>query len=288
MKLSYSENRNLQSIFAFNKKIVRQTHASYTCYSLYLVITCVFFIITTGSAAAQHCDASIQGVSDHPFGYRIRGDRCEGIYWEPRSDIGVIALVSLVTLPKKLSSTPAGQIKLYWKTPSFASSTQQHVRASSLSDKIFYRLDADRPTTSQSFAWPLKIIKKIELPLDEIGFLVMSNLQIGAIGWQAYIPVSVSQPVEQGIHPQIEMILVSDSIVKDISWRRYKLSDDGTPSSLLDKGLIEETFYSGELIKVILPARSDTLASYIEINAVSLSVDAIMPPSTQFVLIESQ
>src|SRR2546425_622955 len=90
-------------------------------------------------ATFAQCDPRLQQAGSDPNGYRLRGDRCEGIYIKEVAGTTVVA--SLIEYVENFN--PAGQsLRIEWTAPGNAS---VRLRAYSLRHRLFYQMDARRP-----------------------------------------------------------------------------------------------------------------------------------------------
>ncbi len=103
-------------------------------YSTLLSLAC----LGPAHAAAADCDPSLTQVKT-AFGYRDRGDRCEGVYIKEVSSTALtVASFTEVFEPYDLQSSEP--LHLAWDRPPGNASVR--LRAQSLRRRLYYRMDA--------------------------------------------------------------------------------------------------------------------------------------------------
>jgi Protein of unknown function (DUF2442) len=145
----------------------------------------------TGSLAAQspHCDQDLNPAATNPLAYRLRGDRCEGIYIQ---DVVATALRLVSFTDSYESFDPAldRPLVLEWTSPGNAA---VHIRGQSLRNRLYYRMDSDRPAGSASFTWPADVLAALRLGKSELGVLAWTTRRIGSAERPVFEPVRVRQ-----------------------------------------------------------------------------------------------
>jgi hypothetical protein len=157
------------------------------------LVVLVFAVLNlTGSLAAQspHCDQDLLNpAATDPLAYRLRSDRCEGIYIQ---DVAATALRLVSFTDSYESFDPAldRPLVLEWTSPG---NTAVHIRAQSLRNHLYYRMDSDRPAGSASFAWPADFLAALRLGKSELGVLAWTTRRIGSVERPVFEPVRVRQ-----------------------------------------------------------------------------------------------
>lgn len=140
-------------------------------------------------AQTAHCDADLNPASTNPLGYRLRGDRCEGVYIQ---DVAATAL-KLVSFTESYESfDPAldRPLLLEWMAPS---NSPVHIRAQSLRSRLYYRMDSDRSAGSRSFTWPPDVLAALRLGKSELGVLAWTTRRIGTTDRTVFEPLRLRQ-----------------------------------------------------------------------------------------------
>ena len=102
------------------------------------------------------CDRELEKLASGPHGYRLRDDRCEGIFAQPVSGTPLY-VVSFIRFFEYGDLAPGDSLLVDWPGPA---SGEVRLRAEGVSPGLHYRMDAVRPTGSESFTWPVSIDKQ--------------------------------------------------------------------------------------------------------------------------------
>jgi hypothetical protein len=139
---------------------------------------------------AEECDPHLLVRSTNPYGYRLRGDRCEGLYVE---EVGgaplLIASWTESFLDYGLHSKQPLQIE--WEAPHGTGDIR--LRAQGLRRRLYYRMDTVRPSGSSSFAWPSDLLAGIGIPKRDVGVVGVTQVPVSATQREVYLPLRISQ-----------------------------------------------------------------------------------------------
>jgi hypothetical protein len=147
-----------------------------------------------GEARAQSspCDSSLNPAQTNPNSYRLQTDdpfRCEGIYTNKVAAAGNILLVLLTKGDSQLP--PRGSVTVSWQSPS---KSETRLRAYSLRDQLYYRMDSRLPADRQMYVWPLAIPAAVGLKAGEVGLVAWTSTDVFGRNRDVYLPFS-SLPV---------------------------------------------------------------------------------------------
>jgi hypothetical protein len=126
-------------------------------------------IFTSNASPGMLCDDQISIPKDHPFAYKNRGDRCEGIYIKKISGYGG-SIVSFLKIGKKVKSKNNNNVYLYWdipKEPSIFKDKIVYIEAKSINQRIPYRMDT-QISSNNYYEWKTDIIEYYKLDFTEI------------------------------------------------------------------------------------------------------------------------
>lgn len=140
--------------------------------------------------AESSCDSELleraKGM-DSTMAYRDRGDRCEGFYAQ---QVGTVTLqVRSLTWggtdgdPSKI---PA--IVLGWAPPPQAGGAVR-LRALSLKDRTYYRMDASFPLAQRAYSWPTKVLGMAGIGGKDLGVVGWMETPPPGAGGQVYLPI---------------------------------------------------------------------------------------------------
>jgi hypothetical protein len=138
----------------------------------------------------QSCDARLVRSTADPYGYRQRGDRCEGIYVQ---EVGgaPLAIVSWTESFATYDLAPRQPLLLEWESAGGRAAIR--LRAQSLRHRLYYQMDAVRPPGSKSYQWPLDLLAAVAIPKEEVGVVGMTRTTVGQAERDLYLPLRISQ-----------------------------------------------------------------------------------------------
>jgi hypothetical protein len=152
--------------------------------SCLLGVWCLFTAGDPASAqnAAPVCNPRLVP-QDGPLGYRVRGDRCEGLY-ETLVALGTIQPVSLVLAEQPI---PLGLYRLTWSRT--ATMALVHVQAVTFKPDVFYRMDAQ--VKGSEYRWPTDLLRQLGIQANELGVLATREETINGQPQPVYLPVDL-------------------------------------------------------------------------------------------------
>ena len=162
--------------------------------SLIFVATAARVAPGNGVAAAiaiqnNHCDPYLPVSKDAVFGYRARGDRCEGVYIQPVSSTPLV-VASFGRFPRPDSYQPTGSVLVEW-TPDTG---DVRLRTMSLKPRMYYRMDSRQRASAGSFAWRTNVLAALRLTGSDIGLVAWTRRTLGGAARNVYLPVRMGAP----------------------------------------------------------------------------------------------
>ena len=175
-------------------------------------------------AQTAHCDADLNPATTNPLGYRLRGDRCEGVYIQ---DVAATALkvVSFTESYESFDPSLDRPLLVEWTPPQGAA---VHVRAQSLRNRLYYRMDSDRSAGSGSFTWPPDVLAVLRLDRTELGVLAWTTRRIGTVDRTVLEPLRVRQQAAATPGPY-RLVVVPGIQVEEIFISLAPLKPNGEP-----------------------------------------------------------
>jgi hypothetical protein len=198
-------------------------------------------------AAVQsgHCDPYLPVSRDNPFGYRVRGDRCEGIYVQQITATPlIVASFGQLDVPQSLA--PNGTLLVEWD-PGAAG---VRLRASSLKPKTYYRMDSRQPADSRSYRWPTDVLSALKLTAGDIGIVAWVEQKVGDTLRNVYLPIRVGRPVP-GREITYELVLVPGDELSEVYVALSSVAADGTRVPVSPAKPLKYGFYpAGRSIRI--------------------------------------
>ena len=135
--------------------------------------------------AQAPCDATLKAQADPgPFGYQMRGTRCEGSFGRLVSS-GALAIVSFTDSFADYDPSSGTSLMLEWEAPSAA---PVRVRAWPLRQKLYYQMDAAAGTGTK-FTWPVDVLRALGIHRRDIGVTAW----ISSAARDIHLPVRIRQ-----------------------------------------------------------------------------------------------
>lgn len=235
-----------------------------------VLFCCLLLDIVTLSrpliAQESHCDSHLNQTSDDPYGYRLRGDRCEGIYIK---EVGGEALrvVSLTESVEAFDPAAGKNLLLEWKTPGRAAI---HLRANALRERLHYRMDSIRPAADTSYSWPLNLLATLNLKSDELGIVALTSYAAGNKNLVLYVPLRIRQQAATIPSRSYKLVLMPGVELAEVFISMAPVGQDGQPGAFIikDQPLKPGSYYPAERgITVTVPKPKSAGIYYLEIGA---------------------
>ena len=140
------------------------------------------------------CDPNLKQMGQNPQGYRLRGDRCEGIYAQPVSGSSTLLVASFTEAFEDFN--PSSQDKLSIEWPSFAK-TPIRLRAYALREKFYYQMDTVVAADKAPYLWPTGVLAALHLSRQDIGVVGFTDYQVGGESRRLYLPLRIARKTQK-------------------------------------------------------------------------------------------
>lgn len=135
------------------------------------------------------CDQGLLGLAHGPHGYRLHGERCEGIYVQQVGGT-VLWVASLTQAFDSFDLTSGADIVVAWAAPE---ERGIRLRAQGIKHNLYYRMDAARPADSNVFRWPTDLLAAQNIRSADIGVLGWMRYPVGGVEQDVLVPLRISQ-----------------------------------------------------------------------------------------------
>jgi hypothetical protein len=218
--------------------------------------------LITGSAnlraapQTSSCDPLLEQPKTNPYGYRLRTDRCEGIYVQQVA--GATLLVASFTAAfDEYDLNSARNLTVRWTAPA---SSEVHLRAFGLRRKLYYRMDATRPSAGRFYDWPVDVLAGLNLPRAEIGMVGWIRHPVGKIERDLYLPLQVSAKDGTSGAGPYTLVLLPGVPLSEVYVSVASVGSDGRPATWIrDEQPLKYNYYPAERpidIRIDRPATS--------------------------------
>jgi hypothetical protein len=205
------------------------------------------------AAGGTHCDPDLHPPATNPLGYRLRGERCEGVYIQ---DVGAtpLKLVSFTESYESFDPTVDVPIILEWVS---AGDLAVHLRAQSVRAHLYYRMDSQRAAGQASFTWASDLLATLRLGRGELGVLAWTNQRIGDANQNVLQPLRLLQKAARTTGTY-HMVVVPGVQVDEIFVSMAPLKPNGQPGAFqLDKQPVGLGYYpAGRAVPIPVPVPS--------------------------------
>jgi hypothetical protein len=240
-----------------------------TCLSLTLLLG---FAPACPAAAAQggtsqdSCDPNLHQISDNPLGYKLRGDRCEGIYIQPVSSSSLL-LASFTSLFENFDANGVERISVNWLSPA---KTPVRLRAYGLREKLYYQMDTVVSSDKTAYLWPATVLNSLHLSKQDVGVVGFTNFPIGGQDRTVYLPLRISEK-SQKTAPRYQIVVIPGEELKEVFLSLAKVEADGQPHtfSISDRPLHLGYYPAERGIFIDIPDPGQPGIYYVEIGATS-------------------
>jgi hypothetical protein len=251
---------------------------STACFDLRFLRLAVFAItVNTATVAAQPgpCDPDLIAPSGNPFAYRLRGERCEGIYVQQVSSSALV-MASFTSVFEPFAANNE-ELRVQWDGPERA---EVRLRARTLDRRLHYRMDATRIANAPPvLSWPAALLHSLEIRPGNLGLLAWVPSGASPIGKDLYLPARVlgsdlgpaARSLRLALLPGVEL---SEVYVSLAPWR------DGKPGAMIRDGeALRYGYYPADRsIEVTLPAPDWTGIFYLELAGTLRSGGSVTLP----------
>jgi len=230
-----------------------------------------FFLILTaasicallqGQPPSDPCDPRISGKIEieNPYAYKLRGDRCEGIYIKDIASIGGLVLVSFTSTPQAPKVSGNKTIDLKWGA---LPDGPLHIRAFSLHPRVYYRMDTIQGAGRQGYTWTTSMLDRLELTLREVGIVAWKTSRASSTSGNIYVPLSIG-PLNSAAAPSLRAIVQTQVELDEVFVTLARLGPDGRfEKPVKDSTPLRQGYYpAGGRIPIDIPrlAKSGTYA----------------------------
>jgi hypothetical protein len=209
-----------------------------------LAVFCLVTLPVAFTQASEHCDRYLPVSRQDPFGYRMRGDRCEGVYVQQVASTPlVVASFGRLAIPDVLTAN--GALLVEW--PPVAGEVR--LRAHSLKPRTYYRMDHRQKAGARSYRWPTDVLSALKLTRRDIGIVAFMEQKVGSSTREVYLPVRINMPAARGA--VYELVLVPGNELREVFVALSRVAADGKRSEVSAAKPLRYGFYpAGRSIRI--------------------------------------
>jgi hypothetical protein len=164
-------------------------------------------------AQSSPCDPNLPQSPLNPYGYRLRTDRCEGVYIQEVSG-APLQIVSWTRSFPNYDSSLKQPVSINWDT--VPGGEVMRLRAQALRRHLYYRMDAVRAPANNSFAWPLDLLFALGISRPEIGVVGLTRAVVEGSERDIYLPLRISQGEKSQPALSYQLVLLPGVEIKEL------------------------------------------------------------------------
>jgi hypothetical protein len=222
---------------------------------------------TQAGSQPSPCDPNLHQREQDPQGYRLRGDRCEGIYLQAVSGSSLL-VASFTGFFEAFDPGSLDKLSLEWSSPA---NTPVRLRAYALREKLYYQMDTIVTPGQATYSWPGGVLNGLHLSKSDIGVVGFVDYRIAGENRTVYLPLRVygkTRKPTQGY----ELVLVPGSQLKEVFISLAKVEADGRPHTfLISDRPLRRGYYPAERGTLVeIPNPDSPGIYYLEIGATTM------------------
>jgi hypothetical protein len=215
--------------------------------------------------SSAYCDPLLEPIVTHPYGYKIRGSRCEGIYakkvWST-----TLRLASFTEHFEDYDLQLAKELIVEWQR---STNRDVRLRVQSVQRKLYYQMDTVRPSPLTNYNWPVEILVALNIQRESIGVLGWTTFSFGKIERQVYLPLRITQQGGKTRLGSYNVLIVPGRELQEIFVSYASVQEDGSPGFFfLDSVPLHYGYYPPERsVSIPISPPNKPGLYYIEIGA---------------------
>jgi hypothetical protein len=187
------------------------------------VFLCTSLVAQPGGAT--HCDKGVDVQNRGPSTYRDRGDRCEGVYEQKVAGGTGLRIMSLTDTYPDFKVDAGDSMHLAWKSDG---DSQVRLRAISLRQPPYYRMDSTRPSGSSTWTWPASELAVQNMGSREVGLVGVTRRAFKDGDRDVYVPVRVGRNAPPSPDKTLTLIVSPTSTLNALFLTVTPLNPDGS------------------------------------------------------------
>jgi hypothetical protein len=204
------------------------------CLSLLL-----FAVHVLPMCAAGPCDPGLIQDKSNPYGYRLRGDRCEGIYIQEVSG-APLTVTSWTESFEEYNPSSGAALLVEWEAPS---GKLVHLRAQSMRRRLYFRMDAS--PGGASFSWPPDLLAAINIPRAELGITGSCQGSVSGQEREILLPVRIGQKEKPKSSNAYRLVVIPGVELKEM-FVTLAAADGKNPATLKNGEPLRYGYYPAE------------------------------------------
>jgi hypothetical protein len=196
------------------------------------------------AAAENFCDPGLGENTKGTMTYKMRGDRCEGIFAQQVSSPH-IEIRSLVGTIQPFDPKRDSELVLVWKAPP-GNKAEVQLRAFSFKPGRYYRMDTRVHPDRSAYRWPTDVLDSVGLGKADLGLLAWTeSVEPEGTKSAVYLPLSTGTGSSQA-KKGYTVTFVPSTRLSEVHVKVSRLEGQKVPTVLGDEKLVDEYYALGE------------------------------------------
>lgn len=177
------------------------------------------------------CDPNLNQTVGDPNGYRLRVDRCEGIYVKEVAGNSTLVIASLTKSFERYDPALGKDLIVEWPA---VGNERVWLRAYSLRHKLYYRMDTVRRPGSTSYLWPSGMLGTLDIEKKDLGVVSWIMHSVGNVKRNVYLPLRIAQQKSTpGTSDHYTLLLLSSVELEKVFISLAAPESNGRPGGFL-------------------------------------------------------
>lgn len=213
-----------------------------------------------------HCDSNLRSTPAEPYGYRLRGDRCEGLYARDVAGGATLLLASLTERFDDFERTRDEPLRIAWTMPGQPS---VRLRSYSLKRKVYFRMDTERSSGDSTYDWPANILRNLGMSRADIGVVGWASFPVGTVRRDVYVPLRISRGEAAATTRLLQLVILPSAELTEVFVSVALVSPDGATTVSLERDrALRHGFYPADRgVRIALPMVKTSGTYLVEIGA---------------------
>jgi hypothetical protein len=179
----------------------------------------------------SYCDPLLVQPKNNPYGYRFRGDRCEGQYVQEVASTALV-VASFTSLFEDYQLTLDESLQVEWP---HLGENEVRLRAYGLRWKLYYRMDAITKPEETWFSWPIALLAALNIPKQNLGIVGKTKVGFGNAERDVYLPLRITQKGENTKSNFYHLILWPGVQVTEVYVSLATVGEHGQPKDFFQE-----------------------------------------------------
>lgn len=159
---------------------------------------------------AGPCDPGLKQDESNPYGYRLRGNRCEGIYIRLVGG-APLTIASWTQSFENYNLASLAPLKMEWDMPSVKSVS---LRAEALRRRLYFRMDAS--PAGNSFTWQTSLLSALGIVQPDLGITASYRATVNGEEHEIFLPLRIAQREAPVLSGAYRLVLIPGEEFKEL------------------------------------------------------------------------